>query len=376
MTAKRGLVLAGGAARGAYEAGILRFIYGELSERLGHHPWPDLVSGTSVGTLNGTFVVGREPAGVRWLSELWRNMSVNDVFDVSWTRLARAACDSFREVPFAIASATPLQRLIVRRFPRRAIRRAVEQHGVTWLVGVTDLGNGQQVLFVDSKSAPTWSPRPHTRLVHTPIRAHHALASAALPVLFPPVVVDGRMMVDGGIRMNTPLAPVLRAGADNVLVVSLKRVASDLKRAQAAPNLPYLVGKTLNALLLDTVELEVHEARRVNSMIAWGTERFGEAFATGVERDLGWKTIDLCFMTPSEDLGKMAAATYAERPPALRGALRKVLEGAASNTGPDADLLSYVYFDRAFTAEVERIGFEDARRREEELAKWAGEPGA
>ena len=79
------------------------------------------------------------------------------------------------------------------------------------------------------------------------------------------------------------------------------------------------------------------------------------------------------FMTPSEDLGQMAAHCYATHPPKVRGALKKILEGAASNTGPDADLLSYVYFDRAFTSEVERVGYEDAKRREEDLARWAAE---
>ena len=73
--------------------------------------------------------------------------------------------------------------------------------------GATDLRTGFQVLFVDAKEAPRWAPRPGSSLVHTPIRAIHCLASAALPLLFPPIQVGDRLLVDGGLRMNTPLRP-------------------------------------------------------------------------------------------------------------------------------------------------------------------------
>ena len=48
-------------------------------------------------------------------------------------------------------------------------------------------------------------------------------ASAAIPFLFPAVRVGDRFYVDGGLRMNTPLSPALRLGADRVLVVATKQ---------------------------------------------------------------------------------------------------------------------------------------------------------
>ena len=76
-----------------------------------------------------------------------------------------------------------------------------------------------------SRNIPSWTrdptivPRP-TRLLPT-----HALASAAIPLLFPAVRVASTYYADGGLRLNTPLAPALRLGADRVLVVAAGRCA-------------------------------------------------------------------------------------------------------------------------------------------------------
>lgn len=366
-----GIVLAGGAARGAYEAGVLRYVFGDLSRRLGAPPWPDVVSGTSVGALNSTFVAARDAAGIDWLAQTWREMTMDKVIGLSYGDLFRAARKALAEDAFAVADPRPLQRLVMRNFPSEGLRRAIETGGVTFVVGSTDLVTGRQVLFVDSQQAPRWPLRPGVEVVHTKIRSLHTLASGALPLLFPPIPLDGRLLVDGGVRQNTPLGPVIRAGADRVLVVSLKRQSQDLQRPQQAPNLPFLVGKLLNALLLDPVELDLFEAQQVNELIDWGVSRFGPEFAASLERDRGQRRVETLFMAPSEDLGLLAADIYRRRPQGsgLHGAAAQMLERAAGRTGPDADLLSYLYFDKAFTAAIEQLGFEDAKRQEEALAR-------
>ena len=53
---KRAVVLSGGGARGAYEAGVLRFILDELPQRTGITPDFEIVSGTSVGAIHACFL--------------------------------------------------------------------------------------------------------------------------------------------------------------------------------------------------------------------------------------------------------------------------------------------------------------------------------
>jgi NTE family protein len=364
-----GLVLAGGAARGAYEVGFLRYLFGPFAHR--HGPvWPDVVSGTSVGAMNGTFVAAREPAGIEWLARTWRELEIPQIFELTYADLFRAARGAFSDLPFAMADPRPLQRLVARNFPTEALRRSIHHDGVRWLVGATDLSTGRQVLFYDAKEPPDWIPRPGVRVVHTRIKPIHTLASAALPLLFPPIPLAGAQLVDGGLRQNTPLGPVLRAGARRVLVLSLKRQSMDDERPPQPANLLFLVGKTLNALLLDPVEQDVFDARQINAIVEWGTRTWGPAFPARLEEDLGLRKVEVLFQAPSEDLGELAVQAYREKRPRVSGAMAQLLERAAGRSGPDSDLLSYVFFDRAYTGALEQLGFEDARRREAELAAF------
>ena len=69
-----GLVLSGGGARGAYEAGVLRYLYGGLATRHGMAPRVDIISGTSVGAINGAYLasVMHDPIeGIGRLVALW-----------------------------------------------------------------------------------------------------------------------------------------------------------------------------------------------------------------------------------------------------------------------------------------------------------------
>jgi NTE family protein len=374
--ARLGLVLAGGAARGAYEAGVLRYIYVDLARRLGFAPWPDLVSGTSVGALMGSFVAGRDVDGLDWLCRTWREMRIPQVYEMSYWDLLKTLRTAFGSATFALVDARPMYELVIRHWPRLGLRRAVEQDGVVFIVGATDLHNGQQVLFMDARDPPTVRTRHGIRVVHTRIRSRHALASAALPILFPPIPLGGTLFVDGGLRMNTPLAPVLRAGANRALVIGVKRKRTYVEpRDHTVPNLPFLVGKTLNALLLDPIEQDLAEAENVNELLRWGTDHFGPAFAEGMNRDFGLHQAEILYVTPTEDLGAVAADVYKHSPPLLKGPISTLLQRAAGrDAGPDADLLSYIFFDRAYTGTLERLGWEDARRQEEEIARLVAPP--
>ena len=78
-------------------------------------------------------------------------------------------------------------------------------------VTATDIGSGKTVVFVQNASGqvPVWSQDPFVRAQSVKMGAEHALASAALPILFPAISVGERFFCDGGLRQNTPLSPAL-----------------------------------------------------------------------------------------------------------------------------------------------------------------------
>ena len=108
------------------------------------------------------------------------------------------------------------------------------------------------MVFVDDAGATidTWAKMWLIASRATRIGPEHALASAAIPLLFPAVRIGKSFFCDGGLRMNTPLAPALRLGADRVLVIGLryapsaKELDAIARRREASFLSPaYLAGK-------------------------------------------------------------------------------------------------------------------------------------
>jgi len=254
-------------------------------------------------------------------------------------------------------------------------------------VAATEIATGRVVAFLQARDpAAGWSGDASLVSRRVELRVEHALASAAIPVLFPAVRVDETYFADGGIRLNTPLAPALRLGADRVLVIPLRRgagsdteVALETSRIVSFPNPLFLYGKVLNALLLDHIETDLDRMRALNEILERGERVFGPQFlermnrAGDPARDHPFRKVSDVVVRPSRDLGVLAgelvsAPRSRERVPTWVRLLQRAL-GLAGEPF-EADLLSYVLFDRIYTAPLVQLGIEDARRQEEELLRF------
>ena len=91
-----------------------------------------------------------------------------------------------------------------------------------------------------SGELPAWSRDPHVRAQKTRITPSHALASAAIPLLFPTRRIGAHYYCDGGLRFNTPIAPAIRAGAERLVIVSVRHERSQREVAGGATE-QYLV---------------------------------------------------------------------------------------------------------------------------------------
>ena len=247
---KTGLVLSGGGARGAYEVGVLRYLREELPRVLGYSPRIDVVCGTSVGAINAAFFAATadEPAlQARKLCDAWRSLRVEEMFELSLRELMRATRLLFGAEPPAsvagelrrggILNTSGMERLVVRTIPWRKISTNIAAgHLEALAVSATHVATGKTVVFVERRGGglPPWSRDPAVRAEAATIGPFHVLASAAIPVLFPAVAINEAYYSDGGLRQNTPLSPALRLGADRLLVISLKHLATPSEEAQQA----------------------------------------------------------------------------------------------------------------------------------------------
>jgi NTE family protein len=395
------LVLSGGGARGAYEAGVVRYIREELAGDLGGQVQFDIYCGTSVGGIHACFLAATcDMAAVqgrmlvdRWESFVLEEMvsfGLRDFLKAPATLLGSGFIQEFegQRRLGGIVETRKLERVVRRLIPWPQIT-VNNQRGLFEALSVTttDIGSGKTVVFVQRAAGRPldWTKDPFVRVQFVTIAHEHALASAALPILFPAIAIGDRFFCDGGLRQNTPLSPALRLGADKVLVIGLRHKPLALEAEEESipyPGAAFLVGKILNAFLLDHIDYDLDRLRRFNAVIravqaAGGSEdveRFDEVVTE--MRGAPYRVVDEFMIRPSADLGQLAGDIG--RSSRFKGTgggpgIQLLRRLATARGADEADLLSYILFDGLYAAEVARLGYEDARTQHDELAKFLGD---
>lgn len=178
-------VLSGGANLGAVQVGMLQALDAEGIR-------PDLVIGTSVGALNGAWVAAGRP--IDDLADLWRSLRTRDIFPVRPLLGLRG----FLGRTTALVPSSGLRQLLNRHIPFARL----ENVPLPFSVIATEVCTGREVQIDRGPTVPA------------------ILASSAIPVVFRPVEIDGRMLIDGGIVDNTPISKAIAFGATDVWVLS------------------------------------------------------------------------------------------------------------------------------------------------------------
>src|SRR5580658_9676324 len=286
------MILSGGGARGAYEVGVLSYVFDDLTRIRGGPPRIDVLSGTSVGAINACYVAAHlaDPVlGLRRLVHLWEDLEMRTVLGfgvrqiIGIPRLLLGGGGKGA----GIFDVTPMSDLVHREISWRAVTRVLRRRQLRALsISTTEVATGRTVVFMqvspDLVIPATAPPRTLFRADH--IGPQHALASAAIPLLFPPVKIENELYLDGGLRQNTPIAPALRLGATHIFTVGSSRevkgvtVYEGTKRPGRAPGAAFLLGKILNAFLLDHVDVDLHLLTGLNNVLSDGTRAFGQSF--------------------------------------------------------------------------------------------------
>jgi NTE family protein len=399
------LVMSGGGARGAYEAGVLSYVLDDLPRRLGHAVRFQILTGTSVGAIHACFVaatLGRPGAGRR-LIDVWHSLEVRGVYQVGMADVVdiplrllglrrsgtRPPEGAIPERLAGLLDTVPLERLVRDRIPWADLRRNVDSGEIEAVaVAATEIGSGKSVVWVDNREhvVRRWARDPFVIARPAALGPEHALASAAIPFLFPAPRIEDGFYCDGGLRLNTPLAPALRLGADHLLIVGLRHAPTPEEEARLAvhreanySSVTYLAGKVLNALLLDHVDYDVDRLRLVNAILDTGTRAYGPDFLIRINaaieelRGTPYRVVRNVYLMPSQDLAVIAAdcLEHHRRPDGVRAwlsdaALRYAVHGIAA----EADLLSYLYFDRCFADHLIELGRADAEAHADELTAF------
>jgi NTE family protein len=403
---KTGLVLAGGAARGAYEVGVLSYLRDEFEPQFGRPLKLDILAGTSVGAIHACYLAAtsHEPHNqVKGLIAHWHAMKVEEVLRCSFGDIFRLIRETLskpdtRSIQYGgLVDPRGLRALVGRGIPWLQIGRNLRKgHLEALAINATHVGTGHSRIFIQRKdlTLPPWGDLLEYQPLATRIGPNHALASAAIPVVFPAVRIRGDLHVDGGLRLNVPLSPALRLGAERVIVVSLRpdprsasaasQGPSEQEREQAAASAPFLVGKMLNMLMTDRTDLDLARLRRLNSILEAGTAAYGAGFAEVLtsavhpHRSQPVRYVRELLVRPSRDLGVLAAE-YVRTPEFRRrssGLAHKAILRLVEREAPrEADMASYLLFDGGFADILIDQGRQDARALRPQWERfWSDEP--
>jgi NTE family protein len=395
-----GVVLSGGGSRGAYEAGVIQYLREELPRRLGRPIPIDVITGTSVGAINAAFLAATvdDAAGqARHLVDHWGSLRLEELIGLKAGDVLRAVRLLFGGDPpplgpgsyryGGLLETSGLERFVVQAIPWRGIEKNLRAGALDALaISATHIGTGHTIVFLSSRDPVPpggWSRDPFVRHRTARLGPRHVLASAALPLLFPAVRIGDEFFTDGGLRQNTPMSPALRLGADKVLVVSLRHVATESEEVQrertiAYPKPLFMVGKALNALLLDRTDYDLDRMQRLNAILRAGERQFGPEFLAVMNEELvrlrgaPLRVIEAVHVRPSVDIGALAAEFVHHDRVTVHGRvarrlIRRLAEGESEH---ESDFLSYLLFDGNWARELIALGRADAARHEEELLRF------
>ena len=416
-TPRAALVLMGGGARTAYQAGALQ----AMGEMLGHsasdalkEKFPfQLLVGTSAGALNASFLASRAQEGLKALpalAQFWQGLRSAQVYRLdipNWRRFSRwaTALHLARQVreQGALLDNLPLADTLHKSNSLQSIDESLaqgEKKGSVHALAVTasSYTSGAHWTFChtarDAREQP-WQ-RPGRRAEFGPITMEHLMASSAIPLLFPAqqLWVDGHseFFGDGSMRQTSPLSPALHLGAHKVLVIgvgqpersslgAVPRSASqtlNLKQNQPiagiesvqhapesiAPGVGGVLGHALASVFHDTLRGDVEQAQRMNDTL--------DQLPREVAAVLPYKRVQVMSLQPSQSLDALAMEHAQHLPTEVRSVLQALGGKSSREVGSSggvagAALASYLLFEPSFTQALMALGQRDAYANKEAL---------
>jgi NTE family protein len=373
------LVLSGGGARGAYQAGVIKYIAEAFPETQF-----DILTGISAGAINTAFLANDTATfrhAAEGLLDCWRDLTADRVIKPESTvhflrrMMSTVESDSLDRTAAldmsgkrGLLDPSPLRVYLADRLNAHdGVLDGVEtniRNGRlhAFAVTATNYMTGQTTTFVQGSTVERWV-RPNRIGIQSTITVDHIMASAALPLLFPAVHVGGAWYGDGGVRLTMPFSPALNMGASRLLVISTRydrsRVEADQPSIEGYPPAAQVIGILMNAIFLDVLDQDALMLQRINDLIAHVPKKHRR----------GMRNVQMLVLRPSMDIGQLAGQFR----PQYSGAFRLLTRGLGSDQTSSPDWLSMLLFERPYMERLIDIGYHDAAGQHDEIADFLGE---
>jgi NTE family protein len=355
-----GLVLTGGGARGAYQAGVLSALL-EICQEAGL-AWPfKILTGTSAGGINACLLASHVSRGnlmaiSQTLQDVWGGLSSSQVIDARATSLTANGINWLRSLSMggvrttkknlALLDNSPLRELLSKHLDFSSVKEAIAKGHISALsLSMVNYSSGiSRAFFMANEKEKGWK-RVKREGLASELSVEHVMASSAIPLVFPPVKIDDQWYGDGSLRDYTPLSPAIKLGAKKLVIIGVRKRDQPVPEDFASPTPAKIFSTILNGILLDALDTDLERLFRINSTLEKVPgQEVGEL-----------KPIDARVFTPSRILSTIAE----EEAGALPRTLQFLINGLG-NKHEASDLISYILFEKNYTRRLIELGRADA----------------
>jgi NTE family protein len=232
-----GFVLSGGANRGALQVGALQAL-------IAHNLTAKLVVGTSAGALNGVYYAyDPTAASMEQLAQLWINTKKDDIFPGNRLTMAWRVLTG----QDSLVSGDNFRRTFMRYIPPGA--RTFRDLKIPFYAVTADIISATTIIFGDEPDTPVVDP---------------VLASAAFPIVLPPVMIDGFQLTDGGATSVVPIEAALLRGATELYVIDLE---PDVTKTQAVHGVLPIAQQTLVTSVREQLIDDLRDAAKAGALV-------------------------------------------------------------------------------------------------------------
>jgi NTE family protein len=364
--AKVGLYLAGGGARGAFQAGVIKGIYHIL--KVQNVPF-DLISGVSAGGGNACILAQNADhfkKATEELEDLWCNIKSNSMFKSNKMDITKSLIRNlgilFMEKSHSgyLLDNSPLAQLLGERIHFNKITKNIEQGKIKMLEIIATCYDTQLNYSFCQQNDPDFSYWQHYKhmAITTKIRLEHVLASGALPLFFPPQKIEDNYYGDGGMGLISPLRGLVNTKADKILVIS-NRHAMNIRDKNKLSEIGFsqILGTMMNSLFQDNLDRDIEVLNHVNQV--------SERSWIWNKKNTPWNNIKTLHLRPNQDLAKLALKNYAYLPSGIKALL--ALFGGSKQSG---DLVSFLLFEAPFTQEIFNLGYDSTLEMSEDILEF------
>lgn len=376
---KTALILSGGGARGAYQVGVLKGL-SEIFKTLKIENPFQILSGTSAGAIN-TAQLAASPdqfeTAIEKLIYLWSGLTPEQVFKADLLSMNKFSLTSLLGVGSKTTSAfsmnsildtSPLKKLIEKNCDFSQIQKNLDNHKFeSVILTANNYIEGSAISFVqtpqffDSQKLNWGDSR--RKPIKTILNSNHVLASSAIPILFPPVLVENQFYGDGCVRNNTPCSPALRLGAEKLFVIGVRTqqkagapsVVTTTEIAKPV-SMIRILNTLLNAVMMDSIEQDVQRIQRLNQLVEIS------------QKNTTLKKIPALCISPSRNIGEIARERSHKLPRILRMTI-----SAFGGLDEASEIISYLMFDSDFCKKLIEMGYEDALNAKMEIIEFFSE---